>query len=140
MCFLANSIPIPNTVEQELDSVILEWGDMKYHSPVLLAWTVFKFVTQPDISPEALQHTRLLGNRALQAGVFGYMNKMLDSPFFSGDRVRGRGCEWGCFIIPSLSLPSSIPPSLSLPPSLPIPLTLSSPHFTVNQNQMITGL
>ena len=59
---------------------------MRYHSPLLLAWTVFKFVTQPDTN---MGHTRLLGNRALQAGVFGYVNDMLDSPFFSGDRVRG---------------------------------------------------
>ena len=34
-----------------------------------------------------LKQTRLLGNRALQADVFGYLDGVLDSPFFSGDRV-----------------------------------------------------
>ena len=32
-------------LEQELDSLVSEWGEMSYHAPILLAWTVFKFMT-----------------------------------------------------------------------------------------------
>ena len=34
------------------------------------------------------QDVRLLGNRALSGGVFQYIHGLLDSPFFSRERVR----------------------------------------------------
>ena len=33
---------------QELDEVFMGWGSLRHHSPVLLAWTMLRFVTQPD--------------------------------------------------------------------------------------------
>lgn len=32
---------------QDLDDVILKWGDVCCHGPVLLAWMAFKFIAQP---------------------------------------------------------------------------------------------
>lgn len=75
---------------QELDCMLSEWGDVQHHAPILLAWTVLKSVVHPDKNMEG---TRLLGNRALQADVFGYLREMLDSPFFSGDRPVSNICK-----------------------------------------------
>ena len=33
---------------QELETLMYSWGDMPYHAPVLLAWTVLKFTSKPD--------------------------------------------------------------------------------------------
>ena len=39
------------------------------------------------------QQIKLLGDRALRADVLGYLNEILDSPFFREDRVRGHSAE-----------------------------------------------
>ena len=37
---------------KELECLVSGWGDMPYHAPVLLAWTLLKFVTQPSVGME----------------------------------------------------------------------------------------
>ena len=31
-----------------LGSVLSQWGELACHAPILLAWAVFKFVSQPE--------------------------------------------------------------------------------------------
>ena len=70
---------------QELDALVSEWGDLPQHTPLLLVWTIFKFVMSSNM--EITEETRLLGNKALHGNVFGFLLSMLQSPYLSKERV-----------------------------------------------------
>ena len=80
----------------------------------MLAWMAFKFIALPKTDLEVsvgqcvrllrclatlfhVEQIKMLGNVALQAGVFEHLHAMLKSPYFSGDWVSSQ-----------LSLPAAV--------------------------------
>lgn len=72
---------------QEMDQLLLTFGDISHHGPVLLAWVLLRHTLQPDESSPVI---RRIGNSALQLSVFSYISAMLKSLAFSGNDVRTR--------------------------------------------------
>lgn len=70
---------------QEMDQLLLTFGDIPHHGPVLLAWVLLRHTLQPDDSSPVI---RRIGNSALQLSVFSYISTMLKSLAFSGNDVR----------------------------------------------------
>lgn len=103
--------------------MLCQWGELTCHAPLLLAWAVFKFVLLPHSDLEVgacpfflyaaasasspSQVTRQLGNRALQADVFGYLLSTLQSPLFRGESVSATSLGAAGWARPSLSSPLS---------------------------------
>uniref|UniRef100_A0A672I973 Nucleoporin NUP188 n=1 Tax=Salarias fasciatus TaxID=181472 RepID=A0A672I973_SALFA len=58
----------------EMDQLLLTFGDIPHHGPVLLAWVLLRHTLRPD---ETNPVVRRIGNTALQLGVFQYLSTML---------------------------------------------------------------
>lgn len=70
---------------QEIDQLLLTFGDISHHGPVLLAWVLLRHTLQPDESSPVV---RRIGNATLQLGVFKYISTMLKGLSLSGNDVR----------------------------------------------------
>uniref|UniRef100_A0A672HS40 Nucleoporin NUP188 n=1 Tax=Salarias fasciatus TaxID=181472 RepID=A0A672HS40_SALFA len=90
-------------VIKEMDQLLLTFGDIPHHGPVLLAWVLLRHTLRPD---ETNPVVRRIGNTALQLGVFQYLSTML----------KGLGQKCACMA----SCPFSHPISRSLSSSLSI--------------------
>lgn len=70
-----------------MDRLLLTFGDIPHHGPVLLAWVLLRHTLQLEESSPVI---RRIGNTALQLGVFKYISTMLKSLGVSGNNVRGQ--------------------------------------------------
>lgn len=68
-----------------MDRLLLTFGDIPHHAPVLLAWVLLRHTLQQEESSPVI---RRIGNTALQLGVFKYISTMLKSLSVSGNIVR----------------------------------------------------
>ncbi|XP_040261568.1 nucleoporin NUP188 isoform X1 [Bufo bufo] len=68
----------PFTNEQQfckdMDNILLTFGDIPHHAPVLLAWALLRHTLSPD---EAATTVRKMGSVAVQLHVFKYLTSML---------------------------------------------------------------
>uniref|UniRef100_A0A8C4IF02 Nucleoporin NUP188 n=1 Tax=Dicentrarchus labrax TaxID=13489 RepID=A0A8C4IF02_DICLA len=69
-------------VIKEMDQLLLTFGDIPHHGPVLLAWVLLRHTLRPDESSPVI---RRIGNTALQLGVFKYISTMLKGLGVSGN-------------------------------------------------------
>uniref|UniRef100_A0A8C9ZEG8 Nucleoporin NUP188 n=1 Tax=Sander lucioperca TaxID=283035 RepID=A0A8C9ZEG8_SANLU len=69
-------------VIKEMDQLLLTFGDIPHHGPVLLAWVLLRHTLRPDESSPVV---RRIGNTALQLGVFKYISTMLKGLGVSGN-------------------------------------------------------
>lgn len=69
-------------VIKEMDQLLLTFGDIPHHGPVLLAWVLLRHTLRPDESSPVI---RRIGNTALQLGVFKYLSSMLKALGVSGN-------------------------------------------------------
>lgn len=75
-----------------MDQLLLTFGDIPHHGPVLLAWVLLRHTLRPDESSPVI---RRIGNTALQLGVFKYISTMLKGLGVSGNNVREQRCTLG---------------------------------------------
>lgn len=68
-----------------MDQLLITFGDIAHHGPVLLAWVLLRHTLQPDESSPIVKR---IGNATLQLGVFKYISTMLKSFSVSGNDVR----------------------------------------------------
>lgn len=68
-----------------MDQLLLTFGDIAHHGPVLLAWVLLRHTLQPDESSPVV---RRISNTTLQLGVFKYISTMLKGLSLSGNDVR----------------------------------------------------
>ncbi|KAL0965157.1 hypothetical protein UPYG_G00277510 [Umbra pygmaea] len=61
-------------LSKEMDQMLLTFGDIPHHGPVLLAWVLLRHTMSPDESSPVI---RRIGNTSLQLGVFQYLTTML---------------------------------------------------------------
>ncbi|XP_066569048.1 nucleoporin NUP188 isoform X2 [Amia ocellicauda] len=94
-----------NTPElcKEMDQMLLNFGDIPHHAPVLLAWVLLRHTLSPDESSPVI---RRIGNTSLQLGVFQYLTRMLRALGSSGNNCTAstaRMCIYGLisFVITS---------------------------------------
>ncbi|MEE6505586.1 hypothetical protein FKM82_005567 [Ascaphus truei] len=59
---------------KDMDSVLLTFGDIPHHAPVLLAWALLRHTLSPE---EATPDIRKMGSTAIQLHVFQYLTHML---------------------------------------------------------------
>ncbi|KAM6985915.1 nucleoporin NUP188 [Aplochiton taeniatus] len=90
-------------VSKEMDQLLLTFGDIPHHGPVLLAWVLLRHTLSPDQSGPVI---RRIGNTSLQLGVFQYLSTMLQSLGGSGNNCTAstaRMCIYGLlsFVITS---------------------------------------
>uniref|UniRef100_A0A3B3BVE8 Nucleoporin NUP188 n=1 Tax=Oryzias melastigma TaxID=30732 RepID=A0A3B3BVE8_ORYME len=71
----------PNVIK-EMDQLLLTFGDIPHHGPVLLAWVLLRHTLRPDESSPVV---RRIGNTALQLEVFKYLSTMLKGLGVSGN-------------------------------------------------------
>ncbi|KAG7499100.1 nucleoporin NUP188-like [Solea senegalensis] len=71
-------------VIKEMGQLLLTFGDIPHHGPVLLAWVLLRHTLRPDDSSPVI---RRIGNTALQLEVFKYLSTML-----KGFGVSGNNC------------------------------------------------
>ena len=64
-----------------------ETSHTSYHTPLLLAWFILRYMLSGDDEDIGGSTARLLGNIALQCNVFEVIVETLRSPFFTGERV-----------------------------------------------------
>ncbi|XP_029300553.1 LOW QUALITY PROTEIN: nucleoporin NUP188 homolog [Cottoperca gobio] len=69
-------------VIKEMDQLLLTFGDIPHHGPVLLAWVLLRHTLRPEESSPVV---RRIGNTALQLGVFKYISTMLKGLGVSGN-------------------------------------------------------
>ncbi|XP_010781838.1 nucleoporin NUP188 homolog, partial [Notothenia coriiceps] len=69
-----------------MDQLLLTFGDIPHHGPVLLAWVLLRHTLRPEESSPVI---RRIGNTALQLEVFKYISTMLKGLGVSGNNVRG---------------------------------------------------
>lgn len=67
-----------------MDQLLLTFGDIPHHGPVLLAWVLLRHTLRPDESSPVV---RRIGNTALQLEVFKYLSTMLKGLGVSGNNV-----------------------------------------------------
>lgn len=72
-----------------MDQLLLTFGDIPHHGPVLLSWVLLRHTLRPDESSPVI---RRIGNTALQLGVFKYLSTMLKGLGASGNNVSGCRC------------------------------------------------
>ncbi|XP_068429689.1 nucleoporin NUP188 [Clinocottus analis] len=75
-------------VVKEMDQLLLTFGDIPHHGPVLLAWVLLRHTLRPDESQppdESIHMIGKIGNTALQLGVFKYISTMLKGLGVSGN-------------------------------------------------------
>uniref|UniRef100_A0A3P8U0F7 Nucleoporin NUP188 n=1 Tax=Amphiprion percula TaxID=161767 RepID=A0A3P8U0F7_AMPPE len=90
-------------VIKEMDQLLMTFGDIPHHSPVLLAWVLLRHTLRPDESSPVI---RRIGNTALQLGVFKYLSTMLKGLGASGNNCTAstaKMCVYGLlsFVITS---------------------------------------
>lgn len=68
-----------------MDRLLVTFGDIAHHGPVLLAWVLLRHTLQLEESSPVI---RRIGNTALQLGAFKYISTMLKSLGVSGNNVR----------------------------------------------------
>ncbi|XP_035246168.1 nucleoporin NUP188 homolog [Anguilla anguilla] len=61
---------------KEMDQILLTFGDIPHHAPVLLAWVLLRHTLSPDESSAVV---RRIGNTSLQLAVFQYLTTMLQA-------------------------------------------------------------
>uniref|UniRef100_A0A671W754 Nucleoporin NUP188 n=1 Tax=Sparus aurata TaxID=8175 RepID=A0A671W754_SPAAU len=69
-------------VVKEMDQLLLTFGDIPHHGPVLLAWVLLRHTLRPEETSPVI---RRIGNTALQLGVFKYISTMLKGLGVSGN-------------------------------------------------------
>ncbi|XP_060937109.1 nucleoporin NUP188 [Limanda limanda] len=69
-------------VIKEMSQLLMTFGDIPHHGPVLLAWVLLRHTLRPDESSPVI---RRIGNTALQLGVFKYLSTMLKGLGVSGN-------------------------------------------------------
>ncbi|KAM4635274.1 nucleoporin NUP188 [Polymixia lowei] len=69
-------------ISKEMDQLLLTFGDIPHHGPVLLAWVLLRHTLKPDDSSPII---RRIGNTSLQLGVFEYLSTMLQGLGVSGN-------------------------------------------------------
>ncbi|XP_028274266.1 nucleoporin NUP188 homolog [Parambassis ranga] len=69
-------------VIKEIDQLLMTFGDIPHHGPVLLAWVLLRHTLRPDESNPVI---RKIGNTALQLGAFKYLSTMLKDLGVSGN-------------------------------------------------------
>ncbi|XP_057675073.1 nucleoporin NUP188 [Corythoichthys intestinalis] len=74
---------VPDIVK-EMDQLLLTFGDIPHHGPVLVAWVLLRHTLRPDESNPVV---RRIGSAALQLEVFKYLAAML-----KGLGVTGNNC------------------------------------------------
>lgn len=67
-----------------MDQLLLTFGDIPHHGPVLLAWVLLRHT----LGPEECSSVSRLGSTALQLEVFKYLSTMLKGFGASGNNVR----------------------------------------------------
>ncbi|XP_077441677.1 nucleoporin NUP188 isoform X2 [Vanacampus margaritifer] len=72
---------VPDIVK-EMDQLLLTFGDIPHHGPVLLAWVLLRHTLRPDESSPVV---RRIGSTALQLEVFKYLAAMLKGLGISGN-------------------------------------------------------
>uniref|UniRef100_A0A3Q3CM93 Nucleoporin NUP188 n=1 Tax=Haplochromis burtoni TaxID=8153 RepID=A0A3Q3CM93_HAPBU len=87
----------------EMDQLLLTFGDIPHHAPVLLAWVLLRHTLRPDDTSPVI---RRIGNTALQLGVFKYLSTMLKGLGVSGNNCTAstaKMCVYGLlsFVITS---------------------------------------
>uniref|UniRef100_H3DN37 Nucleoporin NUP188 n=2 Tax=Tetraodon nigroviridis TaxID=99883 RepID=H3DN37_TETNG len=90
-------------IVKEMDRLLLTFGDIPHHAPVLLAWVLLRHTLQPEESSPVV---RRIGNTALQLGVFKHISTMLKSLGVSGNictAITAKMCIYGLlsFVISS---------------------------------------
>ncbi|XP_075041132.1 nucleoporin NUP188 isoform X1 [Mixophyes fleayi] len=79
-CAFKDEIEHPFTNEQQIckdmDNILLTFGDIPHHAPVLLAWALLRHTLNPD---EAATTIRKMGSAAIQLHVFQYLTRMLQA-------------------------------------------------------------
>uniref|UniRef100_A0A671QAT7 Nucleoporin NUP188 n=1 Tax=Sinocyclocheilus anshuiensis TaxID=1608454 RepID=A0A671QAT7_9TELE len=88
---------------KEVDQMLLTFGDISHHGPVLLAWVLLRHTLRPE---EVSSVIRRLGNMTLQLGVFQYLTNMLQALGSTGNNCTAstaRMCIYGLlsFVITS---------------------------------------
>uniref|UniRef100_A0A673MJP4 Nucleoporin NUP188 n=1 Tax=Sinocyclocheilus rhinocerous TaxID=307959 RepID=A0A673MJP4_9TELE len=88
---------------KEVDQMLLTFGDISHHGPVLLAWILLRHTLRPE---EVSSVIRRLGNTTLQLGVFQYLTNMLQALGSTGNNCTAstaRMCIYGLlsFVITS---------------------------------------
>ncbi|XP_053552160.1 nucleoporin NUP188 [Bombina bombina] len=61
---------------KEMDSILLMFGDIPHHAPVLLAWALLRHTLSPE---EATQTIHKMGSAAIHLHVFPYLTHMLQA-------------------------------------------------------------
>uniref|UniRef100_A0A8C4LH48 Nucleoporin NUP188 n=1 Tax=Equus asinus asinus TaxID=83772 RepID=A0A8C4LH48_EQUAS len=70
---------------QDMDRLMLTFGDIPHHAPVLLAWALLRHTLSPD---ETSSVVRKIGGTAIQLNVFQYLTRLLRSLASGGNDVR----------------------------------------------------
>ncbi|XP_056146762.1 nucleoporin NUP188 [Lampris incognitus] len=69
-------------INKEMDQLLLTFGDISHHGPVLLAWVLLRHTLKPD---EPSPVTRRIAKASLELGVFKYLSTMLQGLGVSGN-------------------------------------------------------
>uniref|UniRef100_A0A8C4UZZ9 Nucleoporin NUP188 n=1 Tax=Falco tinnunculus TaxID=100819 RepID=A0A8C4UZZ9_FALTI len=93
-------------IHQEMDSQLLQLGDVSHHAPVLLAWALLRHTVNPEESTNVI---RRMGSTAIQLNVFQYLTKLLRSLSSGGKNCTASTacmCIYGLlsFVLTSLEL------------------------------------
>uniref|UniRef100_A0A8C1BGM7 Nucleoporin NUP188 n=1 Tax=Cyprinus carpio carpio TaxID=630221 RepID=A0A8C1BGM7_CYPCA len=88
---------------KEVDQMLLTFGDISHHGPVILAWVLLRHTLRPE---EVSSLIRRLGHTTLQLGVFQYLTNMLQALGSTGNNCTAstaRMCIYGLlsFVITS---------------------------------------
>lgn len=68
-----------------MDRLMLTFGDIPHHAPVLLAWALLRHTLHPE---ETSSVVRKIGGTAIQLNVFQYLTRLLRSLASGGNDVR----------------------------------------------------
>ncbi|XP_061912818.1 nucleoporin NUP188 [Entelurus aequoreus] len=90
-------------IVKEMDQLLLTFGDLPHHGPVLLAWVLLRHTLRPEESNPGI---RRIGSTALQLEVFKYLSTMLKGLGVSGNNCTAstaKMCVYGLlsFVITS---------------------------------------
>uniref|UniRef100_A0A8C4LN38 Nucleoporin NUP188 n=1 Tax=Equus asinus asinus TaxID=83772 RepID=A0A8C4LN38_EQUAS len=91
---------------QDMDRLMLTFGDIPHHAPVLLAWALLRHTLSPD---ETSSVVRKIGGTAIQLNVFQYLTRLLRSLASGGNDCTTSTacmCVYGLlsFVLTSLEL------------------------------------
>lgn len=67
-----------------MDRLMLTFGDIPHHAPVLLAWALLRHTLNPE---ETSSVVRKIGGTAIQLNVFQYLTRLLRSLASGGNDV-----------------------------------------------------